>query len=140
MKIKEFLKNIQKKKNAITLIEEQIDTLKLMAEYKGVAIDPNQPSRGTDNPHRTEDYICRAVDLSNKLNQIKIEYLVDVEKATGMILNLNDDKTLQIFWRRYIKFMKWETIASELGITYQWTLELHGRGLEELNKKYPDFS
>ena len=140
MKVKEFLKDIQRKQHAVDILKDQSEKLKIMAEYKGVAIDPNQPSHGTNDPHRTEEYICRAIDLSIRMDKLKLELLADIDTATMMILNLSDDKTLQIFWRRYIKFEKWEDIASELSITYQWVLKLHGRGLEELNRKYPNFS
>lgn len=140
MKVKEFLKGIEKKEHAIQHLEDLIDKIKAMAEYKGVAINPNGGGSGTRDEDRMATYMCKAVDLENKLVRIKEQYNDDIERATMMILNISDGKTLQVMWMRYVKYQKWETIASDLDITYQWTLKLHGRGLEELQKKYPEFS
>lgn len=139
MKVKEFLKDIKRKKTTIEMLEDQMERLKIMAEYKGVAIDPNGGSKGSRDPHNNETLIAKAVDISVRLDKIKEELMEDIERATEMISSLSDDKVLKVFWKRYLNFQTWESIATDMDISFQWVHELHKRGLIELYKRYANF-
>lgn len=139
MTIKEFLRDIKRKKAAIETMDEQIVRLRSMVEYKGYVMDPNQGGHGSRNVHSTEDMIARLVDISTEMNERKVELAEDIAKATEMITSLSDEKTLNVFRKRYLGFQTWERIADEMGITFQWVHELHKRGLIELAHRYPDF-
>lgn len=139
MTIKEFLRDIKRKKTTIEMLEEQMARLKSMAVYKGTAVDPNGGGRGSGNPHSTEDVIVKALDISSRLDRTKVELMNEMEQATNMIMSLSDEKVLNVFRKRYLDFQTWERIADEMGITFQWVHELHKRGLIELAHRYPDF-
>ena len=140
MTIKEFLRDIGRKMAIIDMLDDQMGKLRAMAEYKGCAIDPNQGSHGTRNPHSTEDIMAKVVDISIEMDRKKVELAEAIAKATEMISSLSDQKTLRIFRKRYLELKTWERIADEMDITFQWVHQLHKRGLIELSRRYPDFS
>lgn len=137
MTVKEFLRNIQVQNTRIRIIETQIRSLQGLAEYKAPVLDPIGGSHGTPDPHARESLIAKLADMRIELTDMKLEYLRDIEKATKMILEINDNKTLEVFSKRYLEFQTWEKIAESMGITFQWVHELHKRGLIELGNKYP---
>lgn len=140
MTVKEFLRDIKRKTEAIKLLKEQLERLRCMAEYKSPTIDEIGGGHGTRDPHQRENLIVRISEISMKLDSLIEEMVEDMDKATEMILSLSDDKTMRVFSKRYLDFKTWERIADEMDITFQWVHELHKRGLIELSKKYPDFS
>jgi len=136
MTIKEFLRDIKRKKSAVDILSSQIESLRAMAVYKAPAPDPNGCSSGTRDPHSRESILAKVIDMTNELDEMKLDYLEDIEKATRMILSLSDEKTLRVFHERYLEFRTWESIAERMDITFQWVHELHKRGLIELEGKY----
>ena len=139
MTVKEYLRNIQTQHTKIRIIESQIQSLQGMAEYRNPIIDTIGGGHGTPDPHSREYLIAKLADMRTELTELKLEYLKDIEKATKMILEIKDNKTLEVFSKRYLEFYTWEKIADSMGITFQWVHELHKRGLIELEKRYPDF-
>jgi hypothetical protein len=139
MTIKEFLRNIQAQNTRIRIIESQIKSLQGLAEYKTPVPDPIGGGHGTPDPHSRENLIAKLADMKTELTELKLIYLGDIERATKMILDIKDNKTLEVFSKRYLEFYTWEKIADSMGITFQWVHELHKRGLIELEKKYPEF-
>lgn len=136
MTIKEFLRNIQAQHTRIRIMENQIRSLQGFAEYKTPVLDPIGGSQGSPDPHSRESLIAKIIDMKTELTKMKLEYLNDIEEATKMILDIKDNKTLEVFSKRYLEFYTWEKIADSMGITSQWVHELHKRGLIELEKKY----
>lgn len=136
MTVKEFLRDIKRKKTAVDILSSQIESLRAMAVYKVPAPDPNGGSSGTRDPHSRESILAKVIDMTNELDEMKLDYLEDIEKATRMILSLSDDKILRVFHERYLEFRTWESIADRMDITFQWVHELHKRGLIELEGKY----
>ena len=136
MTIKEFLRDIKRKDSCIKVIEAQIRAMRDVAEYKAPVIDPIGGGHGTPDPHSREYLIAKLADMRTELTELKLEYLKDIEKATKMILEIKDNKTLEVFSKRYLEFYTWEKIADSMGITFQWVHELHKRGLIELENKY----
>lgn len=139
MTVKEFLRDIRKNKIRIKVIENEISELQETVGCKAPVLDPNGGGRGSRDPYKNEELIARMIDLKHDLEKIKFEYMEDVHRATKMILELPEGKTLEVFSKRYLEFQSWEKIADSMGISFQWVHILHKRGLQELQKKYPYF-
>lgn len=139
MTVKEFLRDIKRKRTAVEMLEEQMERLKAMAEYRGSVIDPNGGSRGSGDGHTLENIMVKALDISARLERTKEELMSDMEQATNMIMSLSDEKVMKVFWKRYLGFQTWESIATDMDISFQWVHELHKRGLSELHRKFPSF-
>ena len=139
MSVKERLSEIRKIDSCVNVKSLEVEKLESMAIYKGVTLDPNKGSCGPGGrPNSGEDLVIRMIDMKNDLNR-QIGLLIE-RKMEGMkiIDSLSDGKMIEIFYMRYFEYRKWEEIADELGITFQWVYELHKRGLNELSKKFPN--
>lgn len=140
MGVKEYLRDIRRLDSIIKMKKIEIDRISAMAEYKGVSMDPNRGGavKGGKAGRTSEDLIVKMIDLKEELNE-SIGRLIDYKKkGLEMIDSLSDPKMVEIFYNRYFLFMKWEEIADNVGVTFQWIHELHKKGLKELSKKFPN--
>lgn len=138
MTVKEFLKDIKRKNASVDMLREQLEKLRSMAVYKSPVMD-DIGGFGSPNVNSKEDLYVKIAETSEKLDQMQIEMIEDIRKATEMIMSLKDARTLQIFSMRYLQYQTWESIADNLDITFQWVHKLHGRGLRELSERYKNF-
>ena len=138
MTVKDFLKDIKRKNASLDMLKEQLEKLRSMAVYKSPVMD-DIGGFGSPNVHSKEDLYAKIAETSEKLDQMQIELIDDIRKATEMIMSLKDARTLQIFSMRYLQYQTWESIADSLDITFQWVHKLHGRGLRELSERYKNF-
>ena len=67
----------------------------------------------------------------------RIDELVDIKAViSGQIQRLDDAKYVEVLHSRYVLCHKWEDIATQMGKTERWVLRLHGRALQEFEKKF----
>ena len=139
MKVKEYLRQVRRVESLIQIKGEECEKLRSLAVYKKGAMDPNGGIFGSMNPHSREDIMTRMMDLGNELS-ISMENMLETRrKAMEMVNVLSDPKAVMIFHKRYFHFETWETIAYEMGITFQWVHEIHKRGLIEIARAFPEF-
>lgn len=66
-----------------------------------------------------------------------IERLINFRLGvTSQINGLKDKRHIQLLHRRYIQYQTFEKISEEMGYTYQYTIELHGKALREFSRTY----
>lgn len=85
----------------------------------------------------------KMLSLISKINQKEaeitkcIDELVDIKAViSGQIQRLDDAKYVEVLHSRYVMCSKWEDIAAQMGKTERWVLRLHGRALQEFEKKF----
>jgi hypothetical protein len=79
--------------------------------------------------------VAKIIDAESKLSDA-IELLIATQREVERTIDSVDDERLRnILYRRYICGDKWEVIAVALNIEYRWLLRLHGRALQEVQKK-----
>ena len=100
MTIKEFLRDIKRKNTSIEILNDQLEKLRSIAEYKSPVMDDIGGGFGSPNVHSKEDLMCKVAEISEKLTMLKIEYLNDIDKATDMIMSLKDEKILNVFSKK----------------------------------------
>ena len=135
MLVKEYFRDLQRKRHMIKLHKIRIEELSSRAEYVG--INWGERTSSTKDPHSNESVIALIIDEKEKLLREITIYQKEEKKAYEMICTLQDGNTMEIFDSRYFKEMKWEDIADSLGVTFQWVHELHRRGLHELGERFP---
>lgn len=84
-------------------------------------------------------FVSCLTKISELEEQVKeeIEYFIsEREKIVCQILELNNDKYIEILYKRYVEFKKLEVVADEMGYTYQYIVLLHGYALRSFYKKF----
>ena len=85
---------------------------------------------------KTAEIICQIVDLEEQLKD-DIQKLVTMKiEITNKINSLEDDEHVLILNLRYLNFKTWETIACEMGYTFQWVHKIHNQALNNFKAKY----
>lgn len=131
---KEYLLQYRDAVRRATAAQDHLDELRAMAER----ITPNYGGSG-GGTHQTGDKlgaaVAKIVDAETKVDS-EIELLISTEREIERAIDSVEDERLRnILYRRYICGDKWEVIAVALNIEYRWLLRLHGRALQEVQKK-----
>ena len=128
MKPKEYLSQAWYLDKRIKTKERQLDWLKAHAVYVSPEISemPKNPSRRRSP---VEEAVVRIVDLEKEINasianlmQLKAE----IGKAIRSINNMECETLLEM---RYLTFLRWEQIASQLDYSQDYIYHLHRKAL-----------
>lgn len=136
MTVKEFLQSLRKMDYQIDRKRDLVDKLESACTYKGVRINEIGGSGGSHDPHSHESAMARFIDAKDALEKTIEELCNRREQAMDMIDTISDANVLDIFYRRYFNYEKWENIAVDKGISFQWVHELHRKGLIELERRF----
>lgn len=80
-------------------------------------------------------YAARLDDQMAKLKEWQLEKIRLYENISDRIRRVEDDNQRALLICRYIKGMRWEDVASELGYTWRWTHKLHSKALDAIDIK-----
>ena len=133
MQAKEFLNQAFLIDQRIRSKSEQIRTLHEIATSCSANITgmPRNPNRGGS---RMADAVCKMVDLENEIAR-DMDALIAVKRKIVVVINAVDDITLRtLLEKRYLCSATWEDISCDLCFNKRWTLRLHDRALEAVQK------
>ncbi len=133
MTTKEYLSQYYILDKRIKDKQEELEKLKLSADsIKSFTITEKVQSSG--NLHKMSDDIASFIDLSEeisrqtiKLVKLKYEIMMRIEKV-------EKQEYKRLLELRYIKCMKWEEIAVEMGYSYKYVHKIHSCALTNVNK------
>lgn len=134
MNAKEYLQQI---KRLDTLINRKTD---LLYDLKSQVLSITASAEGervkhSSNVHRMEDTIVKIIDLQNEINTI-IDQLVDVKREILTVIDSLDDADLiDLLYRRYVYYEKWEDIALKMNYNVRWIYRLHKKALQKISEK-----
>lgn len=137
MRAKEYLKTLQKLDTVINQKIEELGSLRTMSGSIGgidYSKDRVQTSPSGDAPF--VKMIGRIVDLEEEINREVDRYVDEKHKIINQIQGLSTHTHIQLLYKRYVEFKKFETIAIEMCFTYQYTIELHGYALQDFERTY----
>lgn len=77
---------------------------------------------------------AKLADLTAEIAERRTEALLKKNEIRKTILKLKDTRYIQILTERYMLLNRWEQIAVNLNYSWRYTLKLHDRALEEVQK------
>ena len=129
-KKKLFLKSYLRDKQAVRRIEEQLAELRLSKLSPGMSIGDGMP-HGSDM-RDLSDYAAKVDELERELIQARYDRIQSFRKVQAAIEELEDETEKDLLTYRYLKGMKWEEIAVEMGYSWRAVHKIHSRALEHL--------
>ncbi len=133
MTAKEYLSQAYRLNRMANTKMEQIENLRALSEKVTASYGSEQVSHSR-NVTSMEDTIVRIVaaqeDLNRQLSEI-VRLQVEISTLIDKVQNVNYS---QILTKRYLRFMPWNRIASEMGYSRRWVLQKHGQALEVIDK------
>lgn len=137
MKAKEYLQKLQRLDTIIHQKLKEIDNLKSMSMSVGsfdYSKDKVQISPNNDAPYvKTINKMC---DLQDEINREIDQFVDERHKIINQIQGLSDSRYIDILFKHYVEYKKFETISVEIDLSYQYIIELHGHALQEFEKTY----
>lgn len=134
MEAKEYLKQI--KTLDIKIKNKSLELEDIENKMKGVTgISYEEKTSGSVNNKSPQEklvhkYIAYQDELEkdiNKLAECK-------SQAMNLIDKIEDADCVDVLYKRYFQFKKWEQIAVEKNYSYQGICKIHGKALKSLNK------
>ena len=110
----------------------ELNSLKeLSISISAIAYDEDKVQ--TSGPSdKAGNIIAKIVDLEKDINR-DIDRLIDIKKEVMITIDKIEDHDLRCLLQyRYLQFKTWESIAVEMGYSYQWVHKLHSKALEEV--------
>ena len=133
MTAKEYLSQAYRLNRLANTKMEQIENLRAISEKVTSSYSAEQVSHSR-NVTSMEDTIVRIVaaqdDLNRQLNEI-VRLQVEISALIDKVQNVNYS---QILTKRYLRFMPWNKIASDMGYSRRWVLQKHTQALEIVEK------
>lgn len=135
MKTKDYLsqvsrlnKMINNKLSEIHQLRELSVSISAIGNDEKVQTSPNFDKIGT--------VIAKIDELENNLDKMIDEYLVKRERIIAQIDTMEEESVYQILFSRYIEKKTFEKIATEMEYSWRQIVRLHGKALQQFEKKY----
>lgn len=133
MTAKEYLGQAYRLDQRITSKLQQIDSLRSLTRKVTASYDGEVVSR-TRNVHSLEDAIIRLMEAEEEINR-QVDELIHLKIDIGETINkVRNESYRLILEKRYLCFLPWDQIASEMHYSRRWMLNKHERSLEVVDR------
>lgn len=119
---------IQNKLSEISQLRELSLSISAISNEERVQSSPNFDRLGTS--------YCKIEEMEEKLNEMIDEYVEKKEIIISQIDSMEDETYYDILFSRYIEKKTFEKIATDMNYSFRNTTRLHGKALQEFEKKY----
>ena len=136
MNAKEYLQRIRS-------LDKQIKNKKLEIEdirnkMRGSVAISYEPKIGVSGSVNTkspqEKYLSICIEYEEELAQDIDNLMLLKREAMRLIDQIDDADCIDLLYKRYFQFMKWEEIAVEMKYAYRSIIRLHGKALHKMDK------
>ena len=130
---KEFLSQVKKLDTIINNKQDELTrlngmTTKVTASWSGEVV------AGSGSQDKLGDTIAKIVDLQNEINK-DIDRLIGKKREVGEVIEkVQNARQIRVLYLRYFDHQTWESIACNMGLSYQGVCKIHGRALESVKK------
>ena len=135
MKTKDYLsqvsrlnKMINNKLSEISQLRELSVSISAIGNDEKVQTSPNFDKIGTA--------VAKIDEMEDNLDKMIDEYLVKRERIIAQIDTMEEESVYQILFSRYIEKKTFEKIATEMKYSWRQIVRLHGKALQQFEKKY----
>lgn len=137
MTAKEYLQQLQRLDVVIKQkISEKEELQRKAGSISAVDYSKEKVSTAPYGEAAFEKITDRICDLEDEINS-EIDYFVDKKhKIINQIQSLTAAHYIDLLFKRYVQFKKFEQIAVEMNFTYRYVLELHGLALQNFETSY----
>ena len=136
MTAKEYLSEVQ---TLQTMIEQKQETIKQIWEsittVHGLQYD-REKVQGGKQTDRIEESVAKIVDLEKEAEADIVNLIHKKHEIITQIHALDNYRYIQLLFKRYIEFKKFQTVAEEMNLTDQYVKEMHPKALKAFEKQH----
>ncbi|MBQ6712470.1 MAG: DUF1492 domain-containing protein [Selenomonadales bacterium] len=127
--VKRWLKSAWVLKKQIEANMDEITALRTLA----CRVTPMyKESLGGSKENRTENTVARIVDLESDIRRDTEKLVRRVEEIRTAIERIDDERCRVVLTKRYLTYMKWENIASEMHYSVKQIFRFHEKALRRI--------
>jgi hypothetical protein len=135
MDTKEYLGQISRLDKMIKNKMTELAEFKELA-YGLSAINNEERVQSTPDFDKMSGKIAKIVDMENKIDSLIDEYVDKKNLIVSQIDSIENETYYEILFSRYIAKKTFEKIADEMSYSWRQIIRLHGRALQDFEKKY----
>ena len=129
---KKYLQEIQRMEEQINQRLEELSSLKALYGLKGCGLSERvQTSQRGDG---LENEAIKCVELERQIREQIQEFTNKKNIIISRIQALTDIRCIQVLYRRYVRYMSFESIAVELNYSYDHVTRLHAKALKDFER------
>lgn len=134
MRVKEYLRQVQKLDIMIRQRQQQLD------ELRATVLSATDPSRehvqggALPGDEKIVAHFARVTELEHEVTALVGQYTDLKHRIIGEIQSLPDVRFMDILFRRYIQYQSLEEIACGIHYSYRQICRLHGAALLEFER------
>lgn len=135
MTSKEYLHQLKSLNDLVSACQDEIDTLRALATR--ITSAPKEVSvMESHDKSKIEKIMPKLLELEADMNYY-IDSLIDLKaEAQRYIMLVRPIKLQTVLIKYYMQNKTFEKTAVEMGKSYQWVCELHGRALQAFEKNF----
>ena len=135
MDTKQYLQQISRLDEIINNKLAEIAQLRELATSI-CAVKNNEKVQTTPNFDKIGTAICRIEKAEEEIDKLVDEYVDKKNLIISQIEGIKDETYYEILFARYIEKKNFEKIANEMTYSFRNITRIHGRALQEFEKKY----
>ena len=128
--LEDFETSIRQKKQALK------DMYSMIVEPKGVDTTKDRVKASSSGDAPFVHALHKLKEYENALDKDIERYVNEKEKRIKQIQKLHKKHYPEILYKRYIQYKSLLCISDEMGYSYQYIKELHGKALREFQNTY----
>lgn len=135
MDTKQYLQQISRLDRMINNKLAEISQLRELAMSVS-AVKNEERVQTTPNFDKIGTAYCKIEEMEEKLDKLIDEYVDKKNLIISQIDKIENETYYEILFARYIEKKTFEKIADEMTYSWRQVIRLHGRALQEFEKKY----
>ena len=135
MDTKTYLQQISRLDRMINNKLSEISQLRELAMSVS-AVKNEERVQTTPNFDKIGTAYCKIEEMEEKLDKLIDEYVDKKNLIISQIDGIENETYYEILFARYIEKKTFEKIADEMTYSWRQVIRLHGRALQEFEKKY----
>ena len=135
METKVYLQQINRLDRMIKNKLTELAQLKELT-YGISAISNEERVQTTLDPDKFSGKIAKIIEIENKIDSLVDEYVDKKQIIVSQIDQMENEVYYEILFARYVGKKTFEKIADEMSYSWRQIIRLHGRALQEFEKKY----
>ncbi len=133
MTAKEYLSQARYLDNRIASKREQIQNLNDLAT-KCTSTWSDMPRSQNTGRSRMADCVMAIIELENQISADMLELVNLKKEITETINKIENAEYKTLLEKRYLCFITWEEISTDMGISIRNIYRIHGQALKEIAK------
>lgn len=129
---KEYLQEIKTKREQLERFRDRRAKLHLDVSFGGIDYSVDRVQATPQN--KLENAMVKLSERMAYLDRKIAELSVDIDDRLNSIESLDNKKYQEVLYKRYAEYKSFEEISVEMVYVYNYTCNLHGEALKELEK------